>query len=231
MLEVRKISKTFRRNPILREVDFVLEPGQCLGVAGHNGSGKSTLLSIIAQVLPPDAGDVLYDGVSLRRSRGLAGSLLGYAPQENSLLEDLSVGETLAFWQKVYGLPGSQVFSPSSAPVMLGLDQIRKKRIGQLSGGMQKRVSIAVALLRRPRLLLLDEAFSALDRSYRLALEDYLRDFLGQGNSIIYCSHEIGDLMGFCRKILVLRQGRKVFDGGTETFPTEHSVLDTLLNP
>ena len=231
MLEVRKITKAYHHKSILQDVDFTLEPGLCLGVAGHNGSGKSTLLSIIAQVLPPDKGDIFIDGTPLRDNRALAGSMLGYVPQENSLLDDLTVKETLAFWQSVYGLPAAELFSPSSISVMLGLGQIRKKKIAQLSGGMQKRVSIAVALLRQPRLLLLDEALSALDRSYRLALEGYLAEYLKRGNSILYCSHEIGELIGFCGRILVLRQGRKVFDGETAVFPTDAAALDALLNP
>ena len=231
MLEARKITKAYRRKPILQDVDFVLEPGQFLGIAGHNGSGKSTLLSIVAQVLPPDAGQVLYEGAKLSGNRALTGAVLGYVPQENSLLEDLTVKETLDFWQKVYKLPAGKVFAPSSPAMMLGLDEIQRKRIAQLSGGMQKRVSIAIALLRQPRILLLDEALSALDRSFRQALERYLTDFCHRGGSIMYCSHEIGELVGFCQRILVLRQGKKVFDGKTADFPTEAAALDALLNP
>ena len=231
MLEVRKVSKAFRHNLVLREVGFRLEPGQCLGVAGHNGSGKTTLLSIIARTLSADGGEILFDGVSLISDRALAGDIIGYVPQENGLLEDLTVNETLAFWQKAYGLPAGSIYAPSSPAVMLGLEEIRKKRIARLSGGMQKRVSIAVALLRRPRLLLLDEALAALDRGYRLALERYLDAFCRQGGGVIYCSHDINELRSFCRRILVLRDGSKVFDGDTELFPSDPAELDILLNP
>jgi ABC-2 type transport system ATP-binding protein len=231
MLEARKISKAYHRKPILQDVDFTLEPGQLLGVAGHNGSGKSTLLSIIAQILLPDAGEVLYDGARMTGNRTLSSSILGYVPQENSLLEDLTVKETIEFWQKVYRLPMSKSFAPSSPAMMLGLDGIRRKRIAHLSGGMQKRVSIAIALMRQPRILLLDEALSSLDRSFRQALEHHLVDFCRLGGSILYCSHEINELIGFCGRILVLRQGKKVFDGETADFPTETAALDAILNP
>ena len=231
MLEARKISKAYRRHPILQDLGFLLEAGEYLGVAGHNGSGKSTLLSIVAQVLPPDDGEILFDGAPLSGNRTLAGSLLGYVPQETSLLEDLSVKETLDFWQKVYRLPGGDAFAPSSPATMLGLGEIRRKRIGQLSGGMQKRVSITIALMRQPKVLLLDEALSALDRGYRQVLEGYLAEYCSRGGSILYCSHEIGELTGFCGRILVLRQGKKVFDGAVADFPTDKDALDTLLNP
>jgi len=231
MLEVRKISKSYHHKPVLLDVDFTLDPGECLGVAGHNGSGKSTLLAIVARVLPPDKGDIIFEGTLLKEGRIPSDLPLGYAPQENSLLEDLTVYETLAFWQKVYHQPVADLFTPSSVAAMLGLDRIQKKRIAQLSGGMRKRVSIAVALLRQPRLLLLDEALTALDRGYRLALENYLTAFVGQGNSILYSSHEIGELRDFCGRILVLRQGEKIFDGKADSFPTDAAELDVLLNP
>ena len=231
MLEARGVSKAFNRIPILDKVDFRLEPGQRLGVAGHNGSGKSTLLSIVAQVLAPDSGDVLYDGEPLSVKRSREAAILGFVPQDNSLLDDLTVKETLVFWRKIYGLPANGVFSPSSPAAMLGLDEIAGKRIALLSGGMQKRVSIAIALQRQPRLLLLDEALSPLDRRYRLALEEYMADFCRQGGSIIYCSHETAELAAFCNRILVLRRGRKAFDGPSGDLPADTGALDALLNP
>jgi ABC-2 type transport system ATP-binding protein len=231
MLEVRDIQKAYQNNTVLDQVSFTLSPGQCLGIAGHNGSGKSTLLSIIAQVLPPDNGLVLFDGVDLSENRAMASAILSYAPQEDSLLDDLTVKETLAFWQKVYGLPVNKLFGDLSPAVAFGLDRIRKKRVGKLSGGMRKRVNIVIALLRQPKLLLLDEAFSSLDRYYRLALEDYLKSFRDGGGSILYCSHNVAELIGLCDRILVLRDGRKVFDEDIGAFPGDSAELDRLLNP
>jgi ABC-2 type transport system ATP-binding protein len=231
MLEANRISKSYKHKPILTDVDFTLNAGQIYGVAGHNGSGKSTLLSIVAQTLPPDKGDVLFEGVSLKGNRTLAGSILSFVPQENSLLDDLTIREVLVFWGKVYSLPTNKLFAPSSPAVMLGLEQIQKKRISQLSGGMQKRVSIAIALLREPRVLILDEALAALDRTYRVATEAYLDDFCGKGGSVLYCSHDVSELMRICNRILVLRNGKKIFDDDKKAFPSDPQVLDNLLNP
>ena len=231
MLEVREIEKAYQRKTVLDRVSFTLSPGQCLGVAGHNGSGKSTLLSIIARILPADKGDVFFDGVNLNQNRRFASSILGYAPQEDSLLDDLTVKETLEFWQRVYGLPANEVFSPSSPAVMLGLDQTQKKRIAGLSGGTRKRVSIAIALLSKPKLLLLDEALSSLDRHYKLILRDYIAAFCREGGCVLYCGHDIAELAGLCDRILVLRDGSKVFDDRADAFPADGDELDKLLNP
>ena len=231
MLEVRDVEKAYKRKTVLEKVSFSLGPGQCLGIAGHNGSGKSTLLSIIAQVLPADKGDVFFDDVSLSQNRELAGAILGYAPQEDSLLEDLTVKETLLFWQRVYGLPAGAVFGPSSPAVTFGLEGVQKKRIAALSGGTRKRVSVAVALLRQPKLLLLDETLSSLDRHYRLALEAYMSALRAEGGSVLYCGHDIAELTGLCDRIIVLRDGQKVFDDDALAFPAAGADLDRLLNP
>ena len=225
MLEVKNLTKTYKRHIVLDDVGFAASSGQCVGIAGHNGSGKSTLLSIIARTLRPDTGEVLVDG------EPAVSSDLGYVPQANSLLEDLSVGETLSFWQRIYGLSPESLYAPSAPATMLGLEELRKKRVGRLSGGMRKRVSIAIALLHRPRLLLFDEALSALDRHYRIELEGYMSDFCRQGGCILYCSHDIRELTALCERIIVLRQGRKIFDDAKSAFPDEPSALDFLLNP
>ena len=259
MLEVRNIEKSYQRKVVLDKVSFSAAPGQCVGIAGHNGSGKSTLLSIIAQVLRPDGGEVLFnEGVDEVADKVAGNSdvsgdtgksagavpvmpvmpvmpvipvIPGYVPQENSLLEDLSVKETLDFWLRVYGLPVKDLFTPSSPATMLGLGEIRKARVAKLSGGMRKRLSVAIALLSRSSLLLFDEAFTALDRAYRLELEAYVVDFCKKGGCVLYCSHDIKELLDLCERIIVLRQGQKIFDDAVSRFPDEAAALDFLLNP
>jgi len=231
MLEVREIEKAYHHKTVLDKVSFTLDKGLCLGIAGHNGSGKSTLLSIIARALPPDKGDVFFDGENLSQKRDFASLILGYAPQEDSLLPDLTVKETLEFWQRVYGSRVKDIFEPSSPAVTLGLEPIQKKKVAALSGGTRKRLSVAIALLRKPKLLLLDEALSSLDRHYKLALKEYMSSFCREGGSILYSGHDTTELISMCDRILILRDGKKVFDDITGAFPTGKDELDRLLNP
>lgn len=229
MLEAVGLTKTFRKKKVLDNVSFSLKPGECLGIAGHNGSGKSTLMEIAAQVLAPDSGQLLHDGANVLGDRAFMRGMVGYAPQRDSLPPDLRVGEALAFWQKLYGVSGD-VFADDSPAAMMGLFGMRDKKIARLSGGMKKRVSIALALLHSPRCLLLDEVFSALDRLYRERLAEWLTRHKQNGNSILYCSHEIGELRTFCDRILVLREGKAAFYGEMAAFPAEGRALDELLN-
>ena len=231
MLEVSKLSKTYKKAAVLREVSFTLRPGECLGVAGHNGSGKSTLLSIVAQVVPPDAGQICLNGKKVLGDRAFLRSSVGYVPQQNALLGDLTVRETLEFWQRTYGLTHLDLFAPDSPCTMLGLEKIAKKRVGTLSGGMQKRLSAALALLHSPRFLLMDEVLPAMDRHYRAGLYAWLARLRGAGAAILYCSHEVEELKGFCDNILVLREGQTAYYGPAAAFPTDPAVLDGLMNP
>ena len=230
MLESVGLCKQYRRRRVLDGVSFALAPGLALGVAGHNGSGKSTLLAVVAQVLPPDAGQLLLDGKNVLGNRAFLRASIGYVPQQGGLLADLRVDETVRFWQRAYGLADAGFFASSSVFAMMGLGALAKKRVGQLSGGEQKRLSIAIALMHRPAFVLLDEAFTALDRKYRQALDSWLEAHLKQGGAMLHASHEIDGLVARSDEILVLRHGTAAYQGPAAAFPQDGAALDELLN-
>lgn len=208
MLEVRQICKSYGGRQVLCPVSFVLPPGQCLGLAGHNGSGKSTLLRLIAQIEKPDGGDVLYEGRSVLGDRKFLRKMLGYVPQSAELAPELTVKQQLRLWQSACGLSG-----PLSEDILdlLGLDPLLKTPIRILSGGMAQRVSIAMALLSRPRVLLMDEAASGLDGGYVPRLLDWLESvYLPGGGSLIWCSHHPQELERLCGAVLQLENGRLI---------------------
>ena len=122
-------------------------------MTGENGSGKSTLLSVIAGVLAPDEGSVRVDGVSLLDHPKLRGQKIGYVPQECALLEELTAGENLRLWQSAYGISPSADFRRSPLYGLLGLEELERLRLSKMSGGMKKRVSIAVGLMNEPAYL------------------------------------------------------------------------------
>ena len=230
MLAVNGVTKRYKKTTVLNNAGFTLSPGEMLGIAGHNGSGKSTLLSITAQVIPADKGEILENGVPVLNDRAFMRRAIGYIPQRNGLLSDLTVAETLRFWQRVYGISGP-LFAAGSASALLGLEELAKKKVGTLSGGMQKRLSAVLAMMHRPRYLLIDEALPSLDRHYRLIFMDWMTDFRKQGGAVLYCSHEVEELHILCDRILVLRDGETAYYGEASAFPTEPAILDRLMNP
>ena len=206
MLEIRQLCKSYGGRRVLCPVSFVLPPGQCLGLAGHNGSGKSTLLRLIAQIERPDGGDVLYEGRSVLGNRQFLRGMLGYVPQSAELARELTVKQQLRLWQAACGLSGPL---PGDVLDLLGLEPLLKAPIRTLSGGMAQRVSIALALLNRPRVLLMDEAASGLDGGYVPRLLDWLEGvYLPGGGSLIWCSHHPEELSRLCGAVLTLEEGR-----------------------
>lgn len=201
MLEIRQLCKSYGGRQVLSPVSFVLPPGQCLGLAGRNGSGKSTLLRLIAQIEPPDSGDILVQGKSVLGNRLFLRRQLSYVPQAAELVRELTVKQQLALWQSACGLSGPL---PGDILELLGLEPLLKKSIHALSGGMAQRVNIAMALLSRPNFLLMDEASVSLDQGYVPQLLDWLDQYVSKGGSLIWCSHRPEELTRLCGAVLRL---------------------------
>ncbi len=204
MLEVRGLCKNYAGQQVLSPVSFVLPPGQCLGLAGHNGSGKSTLLRLMAQIERPDRGDILLDGRSVLGDRQFLRRCLGYVPQTAELARELTVKQQLSLWRSACGLSGPL---PGDILELLGLEPLFQAPIRSLSGGMAQRVSIALGLLSRPKILLMDEATSGLDRDYVPQLLNWLETFLAGGGRLVWCSHHREELDRLCGAVLTLEHG------------------------
>ena len=204
MLELRGLCKSYGGRQVLAPVSFALPPGQCLGLAGSNGSGKSTLLRLIAQIQRPDSGEILLDGRSVLGDRQFLRRRLGYAPQSAELARELSVERQLTLWARACDMTGPL---PEEVLELLGLRELLRRPIRALSGGMAQRVSIAMALLPRPDILLMDEATAGLDQGYGPRLLDWLESFLAGGGSLIWCSHHQEELERLCGAVLRLEKG------------------------
>lgn len=185
MLEVKNVSFRYRRKEVLRDVSFSIGEGECLVVAGGNGVGKSTLLSVIAGILKPGNGEVLCRGK------------IGYLPQGISLFEDMSVNDNLQFFA---GLAKCSV--PELLP--FSLEEKRKEKVGKLSGGQKKQLSIACALLGDPKVLLLDEPIASLDIVFRDEFLEILSGLKAQGMTIVYVGHDPAEFERIFDKILFL---------------------------
>ena len=206
MLEVRALCKSYHGRQVLPPVSFCLPAWQCLGIDGENGSGKSTLLRLLAQIERPDSGDILFRGSSVLRNRRFLREHLGYVPQESGLTPGLTAAQQLKLWQSACGHSGPL---PGEIVELLGLTELLPVRTEDLSGGMQRRVSIAMALLSRPDILVMDEATTGLDRSYCPRLLDWLEGFLARGGRIVWCSHHADELERLCGSCIRLGGSRQ----------------------
>lgn len=201
MLEIDGLCKSYHGRTVLEPVRFMLPAGCCIGVTGENGAGKSTLLRLLAQTEVPDGGDIRCQGRSVLKDRAFLRQNVGYVPQHSELMEDLTVRQQLKLWQSACGLKG-----PLSGEWMelMGIEPMLRKRISTLSGGMRKRVSIAMALMTQPQILIMDEATTGLDPQYRERLLSWLETYLANGGRVVWCSHiqaELDRLCGGCLRL------------------------------
>lgn len=200
--EFQSVSFSYGKKPILRDVSFSLSPGEALVVAGPNGSGKSTLISLLAGNLKAASGEIF------RPSR------MGYVPQGSALFEDLTVRDNIRFFASLSG-----VAMPK--PLPLHLDAYAKMPVSKLSGGTKKRLSIAVATLHAPELLLLDEPTAALDVRYREEIIALVTEEKKAGRSIVYVSHDAAEFAPFYDKMLFLTE-----DGTARLYTREELGVD-----
>ena len=208
MLEIRQICKSFGRQQVLKDVNMTVQDGECVGIAGANGAGKSTLLEIIAGGIRPDAGEIYLNGEPVSGAALAAG--IGFVPQENPLFEELSVKDNLELWYEGKKDVIERDMEEGTLSV-LGISSFYNKRVSRLSGGMKKRLSIACALAGEPELLVLDEPGAALDIEAKSAIIRYLKEYAGEGHSVVIASHEIPELK-MCDRLYGIKNSGTITD-------------------
>ena len=205
MIIVDSIRKKYKKY-VLEDISFSVEKGQCVGILGTNGCGKSTLLSIIAGTKKSDGGRIFYDGVDVTKNKSVFTDYIGYVPQENPLIEELSVNDNLKLWYSNSKKDLKKDFL-NGVPAMLGLDAVKKIAVGKLSGGMKRRVSIAAALANDAPILILDELSAALDLVCKKEIREYLTQYLKKNGTIIMTTHE-EDEIAICNRLLIMKDGK-----------------------
>ncbi len=218
--QLRSIKKSYGKRCVLRDVSIDAERGEAIGIVGANGSGKSTLLRVLAGVLKPQAGEFLWEGSDLLRSRAALERTVAYVPQGTALIDELSALDNLRLWYDAAALRASL---EDGMLRQLGIPDFLKIPAGKLSGGMRKRLSIGCAISRDPQILLLDEPTAALDLAARERLLDYFSAFRIRGGLILLATHDLREL-AFCSRCYMLRDGLAepyLFDGDARRLAEE----------
>lgn len=207
-LAVSHIKKSYRRRkkPVLHDISFSADAGQCIGLLGENGSGKSTLLSILAGAQKADAGTLLYEGKTLLPESREARQLIGYVPQENPLIEELSAYDNLRLWYCSDTSLSLERELKEGVLAMLGIHEFLDVRVSRMSGGMKKRLSIGCAIAEDPQILLLDEPGAALDLICKERISVWLKNCMAQGKIIFLATHEEREIE-LCDKLYLLKNG------------------------
>jgi heme ABC exporter ATP-binding subunit CcmA len=207
MIEVTRLTKVYGGQAALRGVDLAVPAGSILTVLGHNGSGKTTLLRVLATLTRPTAGGGRVGGHDLVREREAVRRTIAFVGHETQLYDDLTARENLAF---ATALAGESVAADRVTEVLarVGLDAHADARVRTLSSGMRRRVSLARAMLREARVLLLDEPFAGLDHGGVKRLEDFLHGFKAGGGAGVVVTHSLGRALAVADQVVVLSAGR-----------------------
>ena len=214
LIEVAAVSKSFGARVALDGIGFQVAGGRITGLLGPNGAGKTTLLRILTTVLLPDEGDISVGGASVRTEPGRVRSQLGVCPQDLAIYEDLTGSENVAFFGRLAGLSRRQARSSAAEQLeLVGLSDRAADRAGTYSGGMKRRLNIAVALVARPRLLLLDEPTVGVDPQSRNRIFEVVESLRADGMTIVYTTHYMEEADRLCDHVVVMDLGRVVAEG------------------
>jgi ABC-2 type transport system ATP-binding protein len=196
--------KRFGEREALKGVSLATAAGELVAVIGPNGAGKTTLLSILAGILDPDGGELV-----------IGAGAVGWVPQQAALYRRLTVEENLLLFARLEKHPDPRA-SVAEMLELTGLGERRGEIVARLSGGNQQRINIAIGLLARPRVLLLDEPSVGLDPRQRARLWEFVSTLAGRGTTVIFSTHDIQEAERYGDRMLVLADGEALFDGSAE---------------
>ena len=213
-LQIDGLFKRFGEQQVLNGFSLQVARGDVVGLLGPNGCGKSTVLNIICQLLQVDAGQVQLAGQPMVEQSAHARTLIGYCPQQSALYPDLFPQENIQFFARLYGVPAAQR-NARVAELMerFSLVPYAATRSGLLSGGWQQRLSLAVALVHRPELLVLDEPTVAVDVEARMDLWRLIEGLRDSGTTILLTSHHLTEAQRLCNRVALMRNGKVVAEG------------------
>lgn len=214
-LEIRRLSKRYGKKMAVSGVELSITPG-VWGLIGANGAGKTTLMRMLAGILPPSSGRVLYDGVDIRDLGEAYRDALGYLPQSFGFYPEFTVTDYLEYVAALKGIGRPECRKKMEELLeLLSLTEVRKKKIKKLSGGMQRRVGIAQAMLNDPDVLILDEPTGGLDPGERVRFRNFLSEF-AQGRIVLISTHIVSDVEYIAAQNVIMKEGKVICAGKTE---------------
>jgi len=203
------LHKSFNDYKAVNGVSFTINKGEIFGLLGPNGAGKTTTIRMLSTVLQPDQGDIIIGGYSVQENTGAVRQLIGVCPQELALYADLSAFDNLMFFGRMEGLSSTEARAQATANLeFMGLiDRAKKGRVDKFSGGMKRRVNLAISLMGHPQLLFLDEPTVGIDPQSRNNIYETIEMLRDKGMTILYTTHYMEEADRLCDRIAIMDAG------------------------
>jgi len=226
MIEAHGLSKFYGIFAAAREISFEVKQGEVVAFLGPNGAGKSTTMKMLTGFLSPSEGFAKIAGYSVSTQRLEAAKRLGYLPENGPLYPDMTPQSLLEFFAEARGMEAG--YKDQRIETVVGLcdlSTVLHKPVGKLSKGFRQRVGMAQALLHEPEVLILDEPTAGLDPNQIYEVRNTLRQ-LGENKTILLSTHILQEVKAMCTRVVMIIEGRKVYDGSVEEFAEDATDLD-----
>ena len=205
------LRKAFGDSTAVDGVSFSIGEGEIFGLLGPNGAGKTTTIRMLSTVLRADEGDVTIGGSSVSADADEVRKIIGVCPQELALYPELSANDNLVFFGRMAGLGGREAKETARENLeTVGLSDRAKDKVDNFSGGMKRRVNIAVALMNRPKMLFLDEPTVGIDPQSRNHIFDTVESLRDEGMTVLYTTHYMEEADRLCDRVGVIDHGRLI---------------------
>ena len=214
ILLAENLHKSFAEIQAVRGISFEIMPGEIFSLLGPNGAGKTTTISMLSGLLAPTKGDAHIDGHSVLKNPERVKESIGVVPQEIALYPTLSARENLSFWGKMYGMRGSQLKERIESVLdVAGLSERADGKVETYSGGMKRRINIAVGLLHQPKVLFMDEPTVGIDPQSRRRILDNILELNQQGLTVLYTTHYMEEAEEISDRIGIIDHGKLIAIG------------------
>ncbi len=231
IIEVHNLEKQYAPNAekAVKGISFAIKQGEIFSLLGPNGAGKTTTISMISCLLTPTAGDATVAGHSIRQAPMKVKQAIGVVPQEIALYDTISARENLTFWGRMYGLGGAKLQERIAATLKIaGLEDRAGDKVETFSGGMKRRLNIAVGLLHEPKVLYMDEPTVGIDPQSRRRILDTVKELNQQGLTVLYTTHYMEEAEELSDRIGIIDHGQLVAIGTQEELTQTVGQFDTL---
>jgi len=213
MIEIKNLTKKFRANVALDNVNFSVKHGEVLGFLGPNGAGKTTCMKIITSFWNPTSGSVEIDGLDVMENSQQTRKKIGYLAETVPLYDDMRVYEYLKFVAEIRGLEKENIKKRIKEVIKIcGLEKVVRQPIDELSKGFRQRVGLAQAIMHDPQILILDEPTTGLDPNQIVEIRNLIKQ-LGKEKTVIFSTHILGEVSATCDRVIIIDEGKIVGEG------------------
>ena len=226
-IDIKNISKRFGTNQAVKDISFEVNPGEIFGLLGPNGAGKTTCLRMVLDIFKPDTGSITLFGGSLDEGKK---DKIGYMPEDRGLYQDIPLERCLTYLSSLKGMSKTEIKEQLDINLeKFGLADHRKKKVKELSKGMQQKAQIIATLQHKPELIIIDEPFTALHPINTQLIKDILVTLKEEGTTIIMCTHQMHQVEELCDRILLMNEGEKVLYGKLNEIRKQYSGSDVII--